>query len=137
MHMARQNKITIIKSTKPLENDINEELKWFCDSLGILGNRDKDKSCFRLFVVLLKSLKSKNELSSDEIAEKVNLSRGTVIHHMHKLIESGLVVGRNNKYALRVDNLKELVDEVERDILRTIDDIKKSAEDIDKRLDLQ
>ena len=72
----------------------------------------------------------------DEIAEKVHLSRGTVVHHLHKLIGSGLVVSRAQKYSLRFENLSELMDEIERDLLRTMVKLKRSAEEIDKRLEL-
>ncbi|MFH0875394.1 MAG: helix-turn-helix domain-containing protein [archaeon] len=130
------SRITLIKSRMPSVGDLNEELMWFCDSLGLFGNRDKDKSCFRMFIILLKSLKTDEELSSDEIAEKINLSRGTVVHHLRKLIDNGLVVTRNNKYSLRVDNLKEMMDEVERDLIKTISNLKKTAVEIDKKLEL-
>ena len=41
-----------------------------------------------------------------------------------------------NKYILRVDNLKSLVDEVERDIKRACEDLKEVAKEIDSRLGL-
>ncbi|MBN1503007.1 ArsR family transcriptional regulator [Candidatus Woesearchaeota archaeon] len=132
----RHRKIVIINSSKPSDDNINQELQWFCNSLGLFGTRDKDKSCFRLFIILLKSLKSGDELTSDQIAARVGLSRGTVVHHLHKLIGSGLVVSRQNTYSLKVDNLKELVDEVERDINRTMRKLKDVAEGLDDRLDL-
>ncbi|MBN2421960.1 winged helix-turn-helix transcriptional regulator [Candidatus Woesearchaeota archaeon] len=134
--LIRESKITIITSRKPKKNELNEEINWFCDSLGLFGNRDKDKSCYRLFVTLLKALKSGQDLSSDEIAEKVQLSRGTVIHHLHKLIGSGIVVSHAQKYSLRYENLSDLITEIERDLLKTMDKLKKSAEEIDKRLNL-
>lgn len=115
---------------------MNEELQWFSDSLGLFGNRDKDKSCFRLFITLLKSLHSAEGLSSDQLADKVGLSRGTVVHHLHRLRNSGLVIHRQNKYLLKVDNLSSLISEIESDLLDTMTDLRKVAEDIDKRLEL-
>ena len=129
-------RITIISSRKPAEHNINNELQWVGDSLGLFNLRDKDKSCFRIFIELLKAAKRKQPLSSDELAYRLNLSRGTVIHHITKLMEAGIVVAHKNRYMLRVDNLKELIDEVERDIKRTCDDLKLIADDIDKRLGL-
>ena len=126
-------KIIINKSRKPQLENVNEELQWFCDSLGLFGNRDRDKSCFRMFVILLRSM---NGLSSDEISEKVGLSRGTVVHHLHKLIGSGLVVQHRSKYVLRVHNLRSLIEEIERDIMRTMNDLRDVAENIDDRLEL-
>ena len=98
--------------------------------------RDKDKSCFRVFIELVKSAKAKETLSSDVLAARLALSRGTIVHHINKLIEAGLVVHEGNKYILRVDNLKSLVDEVERDIKRACEDLKEVAKEIDSRLGL-
>lgn len=129
-------KITIIKSRKPLENNVNQKLQWLGTSLGLFNLRDRDKSCFRVFIELLKALKEKRPLNSDEIAFRTGLSRGTVIHHINKLIDAGIVVHEKNRYMLRVNNLKNLIDEVEKDIERTCDDLKAIAEDIDSRLGL-
>jgi biotin operon repressor len=129
-------KITIIKIRKPLKNDINEELQWLGTSLGLFSLRDRDKSCFRIFIELLKSTKKQRGLSSDEIAYRLKISRGTVIHHIKKLKSSGLVVLDNKKYLLRVDNLSLLVDEVKSDIERAYDDLKDVAKDIDLKLGL-
>jgi len=129
-------RITIIKARKPIEHNINQELQWLGSSLGLFNLRDKDKSCFRIFIELLKAAKRKHPLSSDELAYRLNLSRGTVIHHITKLMESGIVVAHKNKYMLRVDNLKELIKEVEADIKRTCDGLMDVADDIDKKLGL-
>ena len=127
-------KITIIKIRKPVRSEINEELQWVGASLGLFNLRDKDRSCFRIFVELLKSSKIGNGLSSDEIAFKSGLSRGTVIHHINKLIESGLVIVEERKYILREAKLEPLIDEVEKDILRSLDGLRAIAKDIDKKM---
>ncbi|MFH1316643.1 MAG: winged helix-turn-helix domain-containing protein [Candidatus Woesearchaeota archaeon] len=102
MRLIRQ-KITIINIRKPQIHNINDKLKWFGNSLGLFNLRDKDKSCYRIFIELLKSSRKATPLSSDQLAERLNLSRGTVIHHLSKLMESGIVVHEGNKYLLRVD----------------------------------
>jgi len=124
-------KITIIRTRMPPHGNINEELQWLGNSLGLFNLRDKDKSCFRIFIELLKSARRKQPINSDEIATRTSLSRGTVIHHINRLMESGIVVYDKNAYMLRVDNLRELIDEVEKDIFRACEDLKKVAEDID------
>ena len=131
-----RQRVTIVTSRRPTERTINDELQWFGHSLGLFNLRDRDKSCSRVFIELLKSAKRKQPLSSDEIAVRLNLSRGTVIHHINKLIESGIVVPGKKKYLLRVDNLKSLVDEIEKDIERACLDLKEVADDIDRRLNL-
>ena len=131
-----RQRITIVNIRRPAEKNVNQELQWLGSSLGLFNLRDKDKSCFRVFIELLKSAKHKNELSSDELALKLSLSRGTIIHHINKLMESGLVVHEGSRYTLRVDNLKSLIDEVEKDIQRTCEDLKDIAKEIDERLGL-
>ena len=102
-------KITIISIRKPSEKNLNRDLQWFSESLGLFNERDKERSCFRIFVELIKATRRKTALSSDEIAARANLSRGTIIHHLNKLVDSGLIISYQNRYLLRVDNLEELV----------------------------
>ena len=98
--------------------------------------RDKDKSCFRIFIELIKASKEKKPLSSDELAAIAGLSRGTVVHHLNKMIDAGLIINHKNKYLLRVENLKALVDEIQKDLKRTMKDLKEVAEQIDESLEL-
>ena len=130
-----RHEVTIVNIRKPARN-LNDELQWFGSSLGLFGMRDKDKSCFRVFIELIKSAKKKNPVTSDELAIKLGLSRGTIIHHMNRLMGSGMVVHEGKKYLLRVENLEILVDEIEKDIQRTCDDLKKVAKEIDQFLNL-
>ena len=135
MAFIRQ-RITIVQIRKPAEHNVNQELQWFGTSLGLFNLRDKDKSTFRLFIELLKSAKANHMLTSDELAAKLALSRGTIIHHINKLMESGLVVHEGNTYTLRVENLRTLIEEIEKDIKRACDDLKEVAKEIDNRLGL-
>ena len=127
-------RITIINMRKPAEKTINQELQWLGTSLGLFNLRDKDKSCFRIFIELLKSARQNRGLSSDELADSLGLSRGTVIHHLNRLMDAGLVVHTQNVYILRVQNLQDLIEEVEKDIVRTLKDLRDIAADIDSRL---
>ena len=130
-------KITIIRSKRPEEYDINELLQWFGGSLGLFNMRDKDRSCFRIFIILLRDLKSEESgLTSDEIAEKTGLSRGTVVHHLNKLMESGIVIVSRNKYVLKVDSLEELVEVVREDVNKAFDSVKTIGKRLDNMLGL-
>jgi len=134
--MRYSQRITIITIRKPTHKNINQELQWLGSSLGLFNLRDKDKSCFRIFIELIKNAKQSRPLTSDELAYRLSLSRGTVVHHLHKLLDSGIVVPTKLGYILRVDNLGDLIDEVEKDVRRTITDLRRMAEEIDKGLGL-
>ncbi|MBI4739830.1 winged helix-turn-helix transcriptional regulator [Candidatus Woesearchaeota archaeon] len=127
-------RITIIRVRKPAKKDVNAELQWFGDSLGLFNLRDKDKSCFRIFIELLKATRTHRTISSDAIAYKLGLSRGTVIHHINKLIDAGIVINEGSGYLLRVDRLEHLIDEIEKDIQRTCSDLRGIARNIDENI---
>lgn len=129
-------RITVFRMRRPGSKNINDELQWLATSLGLVGLRDRDKSCFRLFITMIKAAKNNKPLTSDELAERLNLSRGTVIHHLNKLREAGLVIHEKNNYLLRVQKTKELVEELQKDMERAFDDIKIIADSIDKGLNL-
>ena len=135
MAYVRQ-RITIMSIRKPETVNVNSELQWLASSLGLINLRDKDKSCFRIFIELLKSAKRHEGLSSDELAYSLHLSRGTVVHHLNKLMESGLVLSERKRYVLRVSTLHSLVDEIERDFKRTCDEIRDAAREADRKLGL-
>jgi predicted transcriptional regulator len=134
--ITRFTKVTIIREAKPVSSTINSDLQWFCSTLGMFNLRDKEKSCYRLFVELLKAAKKEKMMSSDDLAERLGLTRATVIHHLNSLISAGLVVAKDGKYYLRVGNLKELVDLVESDIIKVFSDLKNMAAKLDDELEL-
>jgi len=132
--IIHEQRITIIKARRPAHAGVNEKLQWLGNSLGLFSLRDKDKSMFRIFIELLKSAKRDMPVTSDQIADRLKLTRGTVMHHINKLLEAGVAVSDKNKYTLRVDNLHMLVDEIERDMERMCQDIKTVAKEIDEYL---
>lgn len=132
--ITKFTKVTIVREDHPDSNDINAYLQWFCQTLGMFNLRDKEKSCYRLFIELLKSLKSKGSMSSDELASQLNIARSTVIHHLNSLISAGLVIPRDGKYILRVDNLQDLVKLVKEDVEKVFTNLDAVAEKLDKEL---
>jgi biotin operon repressor len=134
--MYVHQKITIVKIQRPTSKNVNDELQFLGNSLGLFNLRDKDKSCFRVFIELLKAAKRKQPISSDELAYRLKLTRGTVIHHINKLQEAGIVVHDGTRYFLRVDKLQALIAEIKRDVMRTCDDLQEIAKMIDEELGL-
>ena len=102
-------KITIVKIRKIREENINDELQWLGNSLGLFNLRDKDSSCFRIFITLVRKSKRNEIISSDDIAERLSLTRGTVVHHLTKLMESGIVIREKKGYLLRENRLHNII----------------------------
>jgi predicted transcriptional regulator len=129
-------KITIIRTEISRDAEINEQIQLFGGSLGLFNPRDKDKSCYRIFITLLKNLK-KEGLSSDELAEKTGLTRGTVVHHLNKLMDADIVINHRKGYILNVDNIQGLIQRIKKDINKTLDDLDLVAKELDKQLGLE
>lgn len=125
----------IVQKVEDYNNEnINKKLQIFSKSIGLFTERDKERSCFRMFILLLKASKEDKPLSSDELAYKLNLSRGTVIHHLNKLIDAGIVNSKHNKYILRSSSLKELNELIKKDICNEFKKLNKLAEELDKKI---
>lgn len=127
-------KITIYRLQKPKNADINKQVMWFSGSMGLFTCRDKSKSCYRIFLELLKAAKQHKPLSSDEIAYRLHLSRGAVVHHLNNLMDSGLVVAQKNTYSLRESSLDLLVKDLKKEMSEMLDEINSVAEEIDRAL---
>jgi predicted transcriptional regulator len=127
-------KITILHIRRNSKDNINQELQWLGNSLGLFNQRDKDSSCFRVFITLVRKTRRNEVLSSDEIAERLQLSRGTVVHHLQKLIDSGIVVREKGGYLLRENRIESLVKHLQRDMESMFSELKEVAKDIDDRL---
>ena len=130
--ITRFQRITIVRIRSP-DKALNPEIQWLSESLGLFSERDKDRSCFRLFLAILQSKKPR---SSDELAYKLNLSRATVIHHLSKLIATGLVVIEEDKYVLRAKNLEHTLKKMKLDVLSAYEEMENMAKEIDKKLQI-
>jgi predicted transcriptional regulator len=133
--MSRPFRITIYRAAPPpaSKQDVNKDLQWFCTSLGLVGNRDKNLSTFRIFISLLKARQHGKMLSSDNIAAETELSRATVIHHLNKLSGSGIIQEEHERYRMVVDNMEELVTHLKAEMDASI----RELEDMSKRIDEQ
>ena len=122
---------------KPESENVNVLIQYFGRSLGLFGLRDKDSSCFRIFIELVKGAKSNRGVSSQELAYKLGLTRGTVVHHLNKLIDAGIVKSQQNRYSLRGTTLGEVVDYIEKDLQELIKNLKEVASQLDTQLNMR
>jgi len=116
--------------------DYESDLEWICKSFGFLEPRDKKKTAYRIFKEIVEAARDNRGLTSDELAQNLNLTRGTIIHHLNKMIKSGLVIHQEGRYKLRGRSLTNTVEEIERDIHRVFENIHKVAKTIDDTLGL-
>lgn len=129
------NKIKIRKIVTPPPGSLKEDIDFICRSFGYFSQRDKNCTAGRIFRLIVKETAGEEEgLTSDEIAEKLDLSRGTIVYHLNSFIESGLIVRKRNTYKLRSASLQKSIEEIKSDLERILDEMMKIADEIDSQL---
>jgi len=131
--MPRQ--ISIKKVRSPAPGSLDDDINYLCRSLGYFSQRDRQETAGKIFRVLVREACEPDDcLSSDEIAEKLNLSRGTIVHHLNSFISSGIVIKEHNRYRLRSASLQKSIEEIRYDIDRIMQQMIKIAMQIDEKL---
>jgi predicted transcriptional regulator len=114
------------------------DIEWLCRSLGLLRDCDEDKSAYKVFKILAESSISGSPKTSAEIAEELELARGTVLFHLKKFHSSGLVSrASGRRYILRESSLEDTLDDMMRDTERMFTRMRKIAADIDRELGVE
>ncbi len=125
----------LIIQIEPLsKSDTNEQLHWISQSLGLFNERDKEKSCHRIFIELIKAKKENRLVNSQDLADKSHLSRATVLHHLDKLIESNIVIERNHEFRLIDSNLNSMILRLKKEANEFLDEMEKISKKLDKEL---
>ena len=132
----KQQRIVLLRRHKLFKGTTNEQIRWLAEALGMFSSRDRESCQFRIFIEILKSMRTKKGLSSDELAYRLRISRGTVIHHLKKLLEAGIIIKEGRIYTLRAYSLEALANELERDARNAFEDIREAAKKIDEDLKL-
>jgi predicted transcriptional regulator len=131
------SQFTVKKLREPVEKQLDEDIEWVCNSLGFLTLRDQDKTASRILNALIQSAGDGKGLTSEELTQRVEPTIGSVIYHLKKLMKAGLVVKLNSTYELRMNSFFKTIDEIEREIVSILRDIKKIARDIDSTVGLE
>jgi predicted transcriptional regulator len=127
--------VTVKKIRSPAPGNISNDIDFICKSLGYFSLRDKQETAGRIFRLLVTECCSDSEgLSSDDIAERLELSRGSIVHHLNSFISTGIVVKERNMYRLRSTSLQKCIDEIKEDINRIFKQMTKIANEIDEKL---
>ena len=128
-------RIMIRKVRSPAPGSIDADIDFLCKSLGYFTKRDKQDTAGRIFRLFVKEACEPDRcLSSDEIAERLDLTRGAIIHHLNNFILAGIVIKEQNRYRLRSASIQRSLEEIKDDIERIMDQMIKIASEVDERL---
>jgi len=127
--------ITIKKIRSPPPGSLKDDIDYLCKSLGYFSKRDKQDTAGKIFQLLVnETCKLEKSLTSDEIADKLNLTRGAIVHHLNSFISAGIVIREHKKYRLRSASLQKSMEEIRTDIDRIMEQMIKIAIEIDEKL---
>lgn len=129
-------KIILQKKKIPISDDIESDIEWLCESLGLIGPKDKDKTGIKIFRVIIECSREGRGISSSELCERFQLSKTAVVYHLNNLIRSGVVERRNTEYYLRERNILRTIMEIKHDIERIFTEIEEMADIIDRELNM-
>jgi biotin operon repressor len=132
-HLA---KYVLIDVRMPTTKDLDEDVEWIARCFGFLETRDVNRTAARIFSALIYAASEDKGFTSDGLAERVGVTRGAVVHHINKMMRSGLVIFHGGQYKLREKSLRGTLNEVERDLRRVLEKIEVVASSIDESLSL-
>ncbi len=127
-------KIVIRRIERPFSDDPFKELDWICQSLGFFEPIDKDKTASAIFREIVSSTEKRQSITSTSLAESVGMSRGSVINHLNNLLRSGLIIRVGRQYTPRSKSVYRTIEEIEEDVDRIFERMKKIAKAIDQEM---
>ncbi len=110
----------IIKSVDfpPSSRNPDAVISWFCEALGLSNQNDPESIESEILKRFLLAASKNAGISSSGIKLGKGIPRSTIIYHLNRLVESGLVVKRGRKYYMRSQALATSIEEIEYDIDR-------------------
>lgn len=107
----------------------------FCQVLRIVEERDVDGTVVRVVRTILREGRDR-PVGGTELAEASGLKRVTVIHHLRRLEELGLVQREAHKYRLRPACLEEMMDAMRLETLAMLEEAYVLAKEVDNEFRL-
>lgn len=129
-------RIIIQEVNHPKNKNTKKEVKWICDSLGLIKGRDTEDVSFKIIYQILNSFSDKDLVSTEEIANSLKLESPRVNHHIRMLMGSGIIFREKRKIALRGGSLTNAIQEMQRDSERFFQRILEISKKLDKKFEL-
>ncbi len=122
--------ITIVQRERPYSDDLEENIMWLLASLGV------SEAMLDKYARMLIQIATREASSASGLAEELGNPRTSLAYHMNKLVDMGMLTREGRRYRLRAATFLRSVEEIERDVLRMFEDLKKVARVIDEQLGL-
>jgi predicted transcriptional regulator len=121
---------------RPDFKDQEKMLKWFCDVFGLSSGDDAFDSLEEQILKNFTEAAYKDKgLSSSELDLNTDLARSTVIYHLNRFIEVGLLVKHGRKYYLRASEMQKAMEEMKYDMEREMSRMIDTAREFDRLME--
>jgi predicted transcriptional regulator len=119
---------------RPDSDNPEDIIRWFCAVFGFSteGGDSVEEAIFRRFA---ESAYRDEGLTSSEVTADMTIARSTVIYHLNRFIDSGLLVKKGRKYHLRASEMSKTIEEIEYDIDREMRRMLDTAREFDRLMD--
>lgn len=122
---------------KPTEKTLENDIEWICESLGFYEKIDKEKTAAQIFKKILESTVKEKKLTSSKLGEESNVTRGAALHHLKRMMNSGIITKKGRNYCLRRSSLYNTIIEIHEDIDRIFRNLESIAKEIDDRIGIK
>ncbi|MGC8586301.1 MAG: hypothetical protein ACP5K5_02015 [Candidatus Micrarchaeia archaeon] len=121
-------KIVIKSIERPRAETPDALIKWFCNVFDL-----DDEIEAEMLKRFIKAASANRGISSSEF-KFGSVARSTVIYHLNRFIDAGLVVRKGRKYIFRGSNMSSLIEEMEYDINREMQRMLDFAKELDRQM---
>lgn len=126
------DRIVIRFFERPDSDEPEEIIRWFCRVFGLSNPEEKDPIEEQILLEFARAAQHSDGLTSSELDIDTDLARSTIIYHLNRFIEVGLIVKKGRKYYLRGSEMQKAIEEIEYDIEREMRRMLDTAKEFDR-----
>lgn len=119
---------------KPDLNDAESIIRWFCNVFGLSSVDAENPVEEQILKSFVEAAREGKGMSSSELELERKIARTTVIYHLNRFIDAGLVVKKGRKYYLRASEMERAIQEIGYDLEREMKRLLDTARQFDMML---
>lgn len=130
-------KFTIKQIDRPDYNDPKALLRWFCLMFGLEEEKSKKNNDIveQILINFIYAAREGRGLTSSEIKMKPALPRSTLIYHLNRFVDAGMITREGHVYKLRAPDMVKLTEELNYDVDREFRRMLDAAKEFDILID--
>jgi predicted transcriptional regulator len=125
-------KIVIRDVERPDSKKPDAMLRWFLAVFDLGDGNEANGIEAQILAALVRAGHVGEGISSSELKLQPPVARSTVIYHLNRLMELGIIVKKGRKYHLRANDMSKVMEEIEYDMEREMQRMIDMAREFDK-----